>query len=179
MILHFWSENITESPGWLSEDTDNTAVTLGRCVKTDSGHFCRYLLMLNLMPATGFFKNDSCYFTFLELYRCATHSLLLCVRTWLILTVYFCVCFFLQRIYWSVQLKHHAEASYHGGSEGNVVNERRGQSRDPHHQDNGYSQALVLWHRLRGEIMRATDKCYFHCHSDAHAHPPLLSPSLI
>lgn len=81
-----------------------------------------------------------------------------------------CVCDF-TRIYWSVKLKHYAEASYHGGSEGNVVNERRGQSRDPHHQDNGYGQALVFWHRLRGEIIRASDNCFFHCHSDADATP--------
>lgn len=86
-----------------------------------------------------------------------------------------CVCDF-TRIYWSVKLKHPAQASYHGGGEGNVVNERGGQGRDPHHQDNGYSQALVFWHRLKGEIIRATDNCYFHCHSDAHASPSSLQP---
>ncbi len=40
-----------------------------------------------------------------------------------------CVCVSdFTRIYWSVKLKRHAEASYHGGSKGNVVNERGGQS---------------------------------------------------
>lgn len=74
------------------------------------------------------------------------------------------------------EIKHPAEASYHGGCEGNVVNERRGQSRDPHHQDNGYSQALVFWYRLRREIIRATANCHFQHHSGAQATTPLLTP---
>lgn len=63
------------------------------------------------------------------------------------------------------------DASYHCGSEGNVVNERRRQSWDPHHQDNGYGQALVLRHRLWREIIRVTDKCDSHRHSDEHSPP--------
>lgn len=45
-------------------------------------------------------------------------------------------------------------ASYHGGCEGDVVDERGGQSRNPHHQDNGYGQALVLGNGLRGQGRR-------------------------
>ena len=40
-------------------------------------------------------------------------------------------------------------SSYHGGGEGDVVYERGGQGRDPHHQDDGYGQTLVFWHGLR------------------------------
>lgn len=80
------------------------------------------------------------------------------------------VCFDFSKV--RVKWKHYIESSYHGCSKGNVVNERRGQSRDPHHQDNGNCQALVFWHRLREEITRVTDKSSFHCHSEGPAPPP-------
>lgn len=39
--------------------------------------------------------------------------------------------------------------AHHGGGEGDVVDERRSQGGDPHHQDDGDGHALVLGHGLQ------------------------------
>lgn len=68
--------------------------------------------------------------------------------------------------------------SHHGGSEGNVVDERGGQSRDPHHQDDGDGQTLVFGNRLRGEKIRAADYDTYYDNSDVHTPPRQPSASL-
>lgn len=63
------------------------------------------------------------------------------------------------------------DASYHGGSEGDVVDEGGSQSRNPHHQDDGYGQALVLRNGLRGQRRRGTGKIRVYYHSHASGQP--------
>lgn len=75
---------------------------------------------------------------------------LCCVIGW---TWFVCVWFLLDVLQCEIAASN-TDAPYHGGSEGNVVNEGRRQSRHPHHQDDGYGQALVFWHRLRWEVIR-------------------------
>ena len=61
-------------------------------------------------------------------------------------------------------------ASYHGGGEGDVVDERRGQSGHPHDQDDGDGHALVLGNRLTEEITGDARQGPRYTHTHRHTH---------